>query len=89
MFHQAPESTSEPSIESPDEQRYRQLLGENKRERSSSEVVYASKFLDLEDGRSSSRRRKDEQTKRSSPASIQDFIRKGSGEYSITESAQI
>lgn len=86
------ESPSEARIEFPDEQRYRQLvLGETKRERSSSETLYRYKIesSDSEDNRTGTRRRKADQGKRASPASLQDFLRKGSGEYSITESAQI
>lgn len=89
----APESPSETRVELPDEQRYRQLvLGETLRDRRFSETLITENIRTLsesEDIRNANRRRKVESNKRTSPASLQDFLRKGSGEYSITESAQI
>ena len=86
---QAPESPIEPAVDI-DEQRYRQLVLGKPRERSLSETLPARH----NDGNCSpessrNRRKKQEQQKRPSPTSLQDILKKGSGEYSITESAQI
>lgn len=88
---QTPESPSEPAVDFPDEQRYRQLVLGETRERSLSETLHTRYNVGenevSDDNRS--RRKKSEQQKRPSPTSLQDILRKGSGEYSITESAQI
>jgi hypothetical protein len=84
---QTPESPSEPAVDM-DEQRYRQLLGKP-RERSLSETLHTRHNVDCSPESSRSRRKKQEQQKRPSPTSLQDILKKGSGEYSITESAQI
>lgn len=87
---QTPDSPSEPAVDF-DEQRYRQLVLGVPRERSLSETLCTKYNVAANDSPDSSRsrRKKQEQQKRSSPASIQDILKKGSGEYSITESAQI
>ncbi|CAB3979315.1 partitioning defective 3 homolog isoform X1 [Paramuricea clavata] len=84
---QTPESPSEPAVDI-DEQRYRQLVLGKPRERSLSETLYTRYDVAMNDSPGRSRRKKQEQQKRPSP-SLQDILRKGSGEYSITESAQI
>ncbi|XP_028416675.1 uncharacterized protein LOC114540716 isoform X2 [Dendronephthya gigantea] len=91
---QAPESPSEPPVDM-DEQRYRQLVLGEPRERSLSETLY-TRYVSVNDSPEStrSRRKKSEQAERKkserpSPTSLQDILKKGSGEYSITESAQI
>lgn len=84
---QTPESPSEPAVDT-DEQRYRQLVLGKPRERSLSETLYTRYDVAMNDSPGRSRRKKQEQQKRPSP-SLQDILRKGSGEYSITESAQI
>ena len=85
-----PDSPSEPAVDF-DEQRYRQLVLGETRERSLSETLCTKYNVGVNNSPevSRSRRKKQEQQKRSSPASIQDILKKGSGEYSITESAQI
>ena len=82
------ESPTEPAVDV-DEQRYRQLVLGERRERSLSETLH-TKYTgtDSPDG-SRSRRKRQEHQKRPSPTSLQDILKKGSGEYSITESAQI
>lgn len=87
---QAPESPSEPPVDI-DEQRYRQLVLGEPRERSLSETLSTRYNVSVNDSPEStrSRRKKSEQQKRPSPTSLQDILKKGSGEYSITESAQI
>lgn len=86
---QTPESPSEPAVDI-DEQRYRQLVLGKPRERSLSETLIENCNVTASSDSPRSRKKKTEQQKqRPSPTSLQDILRKGSGEYSITESAQI
>ncbi len=87
---QTPESPTPNEVDI-DEQRYRQLVLNKPRERSLSETLHTihNVAMNYSPESSRSRRKKQEQQKRPSPTSLQDILKKGSGEYSITESAQI
>ncbi|XP_046847150.1 uncharacterized protein LOC124440768 isoform X3 [Xenia sp. Carnegie-2017] len=85
---QSPDSPCEPAVDM-DEQRYRQLVLGEARDRSFSQTNHTKYKIAESPDVGRSRKKRQEQQKRSSPTSLQDILKKGSGEYSITEAAQI